>query len=700
MNRHWIPWAVAVAAALALAARTLTHFYPAPPNPLTLELDIPPGEPGRSEPIVTTGRAGNGDFLFVRYVDATTIKFGYDSWGSGGPVSAPVKLAAGARHRLQIRMPALDDIDSRVRLPSPDQLRVLDNNTLLLDLKVQHCARDATAIWIGENPLGGSSCGPRFSGAIFRDGRTWRGGATEIFSWRDRLAGWFATCAWQVCGFALLGATIVRFWPAGTGPTPWRSAVATAWTACGRHRGFLGTAALCTGCFAWMVTGGSFQFNYPEGFGVFYDFQAASLLQGRLDVPESAISGEAFIYAGKYYGYFGVTPALLRLPFVIFDLGFGNLSRSFMLADYVACLVGAYLVLLAATETVRGPGARPTCWTTILLTLNVGLGSTIFFLASRAYIYHEAILCGVAFAMFASWTALRHLAAPERCWWLGSLVCGIFSVHARPPVGLFALTFLGCVALMLAWQERDRSVSRHLTIGLLCAVGVVSFNALSYLKFGSFDGAPLRLNVQYSAPRLARIEGRNFHFLNLRFNAYTYAVRPNVQLEPRFPWLYAGPSKPKPFFPEAKSDFSEPTVAFPFSMPVLFVFATIGCILAGLVAPAARRSAALNWFAVVPMAFAMFTAIATAHRYTADFCPFLITGAALGLAALECLALPWRAACRSTVMVTTLWAIVLTGALTLHYQGEIVWGVSDTVKQNYQRLRDHVDIFFGVAHRR
>ena len=112
--------------------------------------------------------------------------------------------------------------------------------------------------------------------------------------------------------------------------------------------------------FAWVVTGGGFKFIFPEGFGAFYDFQAASLLQGRLDVAEEGIGNEAFIYAGKYYGYFGLTPALMRLPLVIFDVAFGNLSRAFMLIDYTGCLIAAHLLLRSATTIVRGTDARPT----------------------------------------------------------------------------------------------------------------------------------------------------------------------------------------------------------------------------------------------------------------------------------------------------------------------------------------------------
>ncbi len=97
-----------------------------------------------------------------------------------------------------------------------------------------------------------------------------------------------------------------------------------------RHRWFLVAALIATFGFTWLVTLGSFRFNAREIFGNFYDHQAVSLFAGRLDVPGDAIGGEAFEAHGKLYGYFGPTPALLRLPLVASGLAFGKLSRACM----------------------------------------------------------------------------------------------------------------------------------------------------------------------------------------------------------------------------------------------------------------------------------------------------------------------------------------------------------------------------------
>ena len=130
-------------------------------------------------------------------------------------------------------------------------------------------------------------------------------------------------------------------------------------------------------------------------------------------------------------------------------------------------------------------------------------------------------------------------------------------------------------------------------------------------------------------------------------------------------------------------------------MPSLFFLATLGCVGACIALPSTRILVAALWVAVLPMTLALFAAIATAQRYTGDFCPFLICAAAFGLAACECAAPTPRFALRSALALATLSAVAVTGAITLHYQGEYLWGVPHETRVRYQNLRRHVDVFFG-----
>jgi len=424
-------------------------------------------------------------------------------------------------------------------------------------------------------------------------------------------------------------------------------------------------------------------------------------LQGRLDVPEEAIGGEAFEAHGKVYGYFGPTPAVLRLPFVLLGVAFGQLSRVFMLAYFVASLTAAYLMLRDATRLARGPAAEPSAIATLLLLASTGFASTIFFLGSRGLIFHEAILAGIAFGLWSCWCSLRHLQKPGRRWWIPALLFGVASLHSRPPTGLFSLTLLGGVAIALIVREwrgggRRTALARHVGLGLGCIAGQLSLNGLAYLKFGTFDPAPLRMSRPYMHnDRLVRIEGRSFHAANLPYNFYTYVLRPNLRLEPGFPWIYLEAREPPRSFPEAKIDLPDYTLAMPFAMPSLFALATLGGLAAFVARPAHRWPVALLWFAAGPMTIALFAAVATAQRYTGDFCPLLIAAAAFGLAAVESAPNPWRALYRGVTTLLTVAGMAVTIAITLQYQGARLWGVPEEKQREYQELRDRVDKFFA-----
>lgn len=463
------------------------------------------------------------------------------------------------------------------------------------------------------------------------------------------------------------------------------------------HRAFAGSALICLLAFGWMVTFGSFRFVADDSFGSFYDHQAAAWLHGRWDVPEPSLSSEAFEVDGKVYGYFGPTPSLLRLPLVLLGIGFGSVTRILMLLDYAACVAAAYALLWSAHRW-RDPAAIPHPLAVGLSTLTAGLGSMLFFLGSRAYVYHEAILCGAAFGLWSVVFSLRYLQAPEKRSWIGALVCGVLAVHARAPIGLFVLAMLGCAGLAgILRNYRGGSVlgrRRHALAVASSLLGIASFNGVSYLKFGTFEGCPLRFNVQYTPEDLARVQYRNFHLANLRFNSDAYLFRPTFALNGNFPYLYREFSDRKAY-PESKLVYRDPTLGIPWAMPGLFAQAIGGTVLAVLAVPALRLPLAVIWAAALPAMIAMLTAISVTQRYTADFCPFLIAASAFGFAAVAALTPGLRRLVSCTATSLGVLGVVVTVLLTLHHQRETVWGVPEEARQSYQRFRADVDAFFG-----
>jgi hypothetical protein len=696
---------------LALTSIRVDESWALLSNPLVIDVSLADRTGPRSDPLIVAGESGRGDFLTLRIGEKGEAVLVYDSWGHPGITSRPFRIPEDGRMRLAITMPALDGVK-----PAPEsgeaRLEVKLGGEVILAEKVHFYPRDPGRIWFAVNPIGGTACGPVLRGWI-RDANTggeYRGTPSTGYSWPRRLQrntglalAWLRKSSGEAAWLLAFSLGLVA-----AGAFAARKGALTAKTArrAWRHRWFLGTSTVLTVGFAWVVTLGNFRLNEREIFGNFYDYQAASFLQGRLDVPEEAIGGEAFEAKGKLYGYFGPTPALLRLPFVATGLAFGNLSRAAMLLYFGITLACAYLLLREARrftgETEDNP-VPPRAATVILLTAT-GWGSTVLFLASRGLIFHEAILGGIAFALVSSFCSLRFLRLPESRWWIGALVAGVLSIHTRPPTGLFALTLLGCVAMALAFRKNHPSSARggaistgkHLlryaSIGVACAAGTLTLNVLAYAKFGVFDPAPLRISRPYANPeRINAIEGKSMHAANVPYGFYTYVIRPNVRLESGFPWIYLGSNTPGHYFPAAKIDLPDHTLAMPYSMPGLFLLATAGCLLAFATVPVLRIPVAVTWLASIPMSLALFAAVATAQRYTGDFCPLLITAAALGLAGVCSLRRAARAIALLLAGLATAAAVAVTWALTLHYQGDTLWGVPEETRANYRELRRVVD---------
>ena len=711
--RLWgsLGWTIlAIALALALVPHPEEHVpskgQPPVIGELELTITLPRAVIGRCMPVVTTGRPEAGTLLFIRYTGPETVVFGYDSWGVGGPLSPPIRIEPGQKQDLQLKLPAITGSrpeDRKERGP----LKVTYGGRTVLDATVHYHGLQRNEVFFGENPIGGTVINDIFRGQLAaRSGEILRDHPDSFRARLQRAGGWVRReplgAALGLAGLGLLSALVViiakrlprllnsRMKPVITGRTRRPHAV------------FAASATASVTLFAAAVSGWNFDLFAAESFCRFYDDQASSLLQGRLDVPPQALDGEAFIFEGKVYGYFGPTPALLRIPLNLAGFGAGRLSRAFMVLHFAACLAAAYALLIHAARYAGGPSAWPARRQVALLVLGAGLASSLFFLGSRAYVYHEAILCGATFALWSVWATLRWLQNGGRGRsWLAALICGVLSVHSRPPAGLFALATLGCAAAFLLYQAfrlKDGAsaagAGKFTLVGILAVLGVFSFNALSYAKFRSFDGAPLRYHVQYGPERIANIEGRNFHLSNVPYGLAGYLWRPNVVLRTTFPYIYIHGTNPADF-PGSRIDLAENTLALPWSMPTLTLLAALGFGVMWLRWPEATAPLAVLAGGLAPMAAALLAAVAQSQRYTADFVPFLIAAAAFGLAGTDALTVTARRWWLGLAALLTPAAIAVTLAITVHYQGEGVWGVSDEIKARYLAMRRWSDHAFG-----
>jgi len=135
-------------------------------GPLALTLRVPAGREGRAEPLVVTGRRGEGDFVYIQYLPSGRARIGHDRWGVGGPLSEPFACAPGSTVLVQVSMGALYAGNAAGRLRSTVRVRV--DGRVVLDAPAQFHPARADEVFVGLNPLGGSTCGERFTGEIIR----------------------------------------------------------------------------------------------------------------------------------------------------------------------------------------------------------------------------------------------------------------------------------------------------------------------------------------------------------------------------------------------------------------------------------------------------------------------------------------------------------------------------------------------------
>ncbi len=146
------------------------------PGAIRVRLKFPAAqmEPGISEPLLTSGTTGKANFVYVQYVDANHARFGYDSWGRGGSLGAPIAVDWAREHTVLI--------SSGAQLP-PDDLRpaelgpmtwarlhgavlVTVDGAIALAGRAETNPAEAKSLFVGANFAGGSTTRQEFSGEI------------------------------------------------------------------------------------------------------------------------------------------------------------------------------------------------------------------------------------------------------------------------------------------------------------------------------------------------------------------------------------------------------------------------------------------------------------------------------------------------------------------------------------------------------
>jgi hypothetical protein len=666
-------WPAFIASLVLLAGLAVFAIHrSAPPFPqeLSLTISLPKRNTG-SEPLIATGRRGAGDLLYLRYNDSSA-SIGYDSWGrSSPPIGKRFEIPADRRLHLVVEMPAVYAPRGHYGQGDP-LLRVTCNGQIVLEGNIGYYARADRSIWFGQNAIGSGSADTVFSGEIVdARGNRLQGSPSDYLSCVARLRLWVANQLGSGAFLLVVAAIVFGTWPRiATAVIACIAAVRRSWTVA------LAISASAT-VFATLMTLGTWDFARLDFFTWFYDFQARSLLAGRIDVPFQGIGGEAFEFGGKYFGYFGITPALLRLPLMLFDPAPGSLAIGLMVAEYVG-LLAASLWLIREVSQLAGASSPVRATHRVVFLHAIGLGSPVLFLGTRAMYFHEAILCGLGFSLAACALGLNYLRRPRAAAAIGALGLCVLAANARPTTGLFAVVFLaGCFA------ASSTSFARKALLIAACASAFCTTNLVGYWRFRTFDASPLEYSVAYRGRRLDEIRGAKFYVRNLPFGAFTYLVRSNLQLVHQRPFVHVNSNSPSELFPSARVDVVDRTVALPFCALCLVVLAAAG-VPSSLRDPRTRVPMVITLVAAGPLYASILAYVGIAHRYTADLCAPLVLAAAFTCVRYGSVRL--QPVVRWFVPTVLAVSIVVSIAIAIDYQ--TTWGpnFSETEQAEYRRF--------------
>jgi hypothetical protein len=371
--------------------------------------------------------------------------------------------------------------------------------------------------------------------------------------------------------------------------------------------------------FAWMVTGGTFQFFQSIPFSNFYDVQARSWLRGTWSMPANVLSIEGIRTGTRTDMYYGPVPSLLRLPVLLFTHRFdGRLTQPSLLLAFVVALLFATLLSWRIRGMLRGPAAvsRIEVGLTAALVVVIGLGSVFFFLGATAMVYEEAELWGAALTLGAFYSLVGFLDRPGAGRLVATGVLTTLAFLTRGSVGAGPLVVIGCAAALYLgvvaahrspkWSQRVQRLAQALGVrvaeasgkfglGLLGALGIplALYVAVNEIKFSTPFNIPVGRQVisLEDAHRQAVLAANGGSLFGLKFvptNLLQFARPDALSFTRLFPGI---------FFPgkalvlgHLLYDTRDWTSSIPASMPVLFILAVIGVVVVYRPARPGRRA--------------------------------------------------------------------------------------------------------------
>ena len=651
------------------------------------------GNSYNEQPILSGGLKGASDLIYVQYINNDTAKFGYRSTGGSNILSKPVHLIRNQEHSLGIWSPTL--IIYNGSLYEPDtKVKVIVDGASVIDQEGTFHIHDPEEISLGRNQDYDNVNNSILEGVISRiDRKSIEWYLREPESRKTGLENFFIALPRRLfIPLFLCGLLIILLWPFYENKDnaihllfSWLSKNKI-WE---KNKWPLITISFCAFLYFLFITNGSLVLFENEFFSNFYDYQGVSILHGHLDVPSYAIQFEAFLYKGKSYGYFGIVPGLFRIPFILLGIGFGKLTRIFMLTEYIGILVFAYLIALkVSNKAMHLTNNFRSNYYIIIWLLNFGLGSTLIFTAHRAFVYHEAMTSAILLSLMSCYFVIDYLYKEDSLNWVYAILLSILCINARPTMGVFTLCFISTASVLNILKFSsilNRKAMRHFIVIGFCGLSFLSTELINYLKFDSFETQPYQYYVLNNAQRNARTEGKHFFIDNIPWNANGYLWGANYIFDREFPFFYAKWPNPA-IYPNAKIDHIEPIVSLLYTWLGIGTLVIITIYLYNKLNINQKYLFIISFISLLIVLSFFLCAPFQSERYKTEFITGSVVLSSLSLIYLINNKLKYISA---LLFILTIYSIYINISLTIQYRREPVWTMPHQVRSEWKDIIDH-----------
>ena len=428
--------------------------------------------------------------------------------------------------------------------------------------------------------------------------------------------------------------------------------------------------------YSFLITNGRlgiYELFAPVGLGMTFNSMLQHLLMGRFDVDAAAIGAEAFIKDGKSYTYFGILPAILRLPLWVT----GKLRAVDM--TVLSCVLAATVAVFFKASTLgmlhkvsSSRSSRP--WIVVGAVAIVFSGPQLQFL--RPTIYQEVVSWAAAFGAAYVFCALYGLIVrrdfPLSLLVIMSTLAGLV-LMTRFLTGFGFYLSTGLLLLVLAWRQAvagkppasqiPARIAAFLTRGrMMLPIAVlllflVLAGTVNYERWGNPTlFLDLSLNVRWQdpgrIPRLTEYGTLNLHRIGFGLSYYLFPIWAVVRSDGKFLFHeFQTRMVDTAEFPPSSLFLSDPlTIALSGVFLTLMVRwrrlrlvdpLAVSAIVAGTILPIGATCAAIYY----------------AFRYRSEFYPFLDLTGFLGLFFL--LDNPERWFRRRSAVLTALFVVLL-----------------------------------------